>query len=73
MSGTFEVASVSTDFKRKTASVSLKSAVRGVHSQISVYGIPFDPPGLQTEDELEAMALAAAREVLASGIKALGG
>ena len=67
-----EVSSVSTDLKRKTANIRLKERGR-ITASISIGPFPFDPPGQQTEDELEALALEAAKDILKSGIIALGG
>lgn len=70
MAGTYEVSSVQTDLKRKNASVRLKEA-GDILTSISIGPFPFDPPGQQTEDQLEALAIAAAKERLAAALASL--
>lgn len=70
MAGTYEVSSVQTDLKRKTASVRLKGP-GGILDGVSIGPFPFDPPGQQTEDELEALAIAAAKERLIAAVASL--
>ena len=67
----YELHSVKTDLAQKKASVTLMKKDGFKITSVSVTNFPFDPPGEQTETELKAMALTAAKEHLSAAIAAL--
>ncbi|KMS64133.1 hypothetical protein [Sphingobium baderi] len=73
MTAAYEVMSVQTDLKRKTARIQLKGNSAKLGDYISVSLPHFDPPGVQNEGELEALAVAAAKERLIAAVASLGG
>ena len=56
----FEVSRVQVDLRGKKANVTLtKDRVL-----VSVHGMPFDPPGDQTESQIDGLALAQAKRII---------